>query len=210
MRCIGKKMLLYVAMACSFWAGYHYVAAATANRSAHISLLTPIDKAIPFIPAFVLPYMSLYALFWLPVIASKHITLRDFATIVAATAGMFGVAFTVYAIVPSSYPRPEVVREISFAHYLVAEALYRFDLPNNTMPSTHAAVVMILLSAAREKFCRLAYAAYTLWGMLILLSTVTVKQHYVADLVAGIILGAAAFALAQRIAHRITSKTPSR
>lgn len=199
MRCIGKKMLLYAAMAMLFWIGYRYVATVTAARSGETSFLTPIDEAIPLIPEFVFPYMSLYAFFWLPVIVGRNITLRDFATIIAATAGTFAVAFTVYAIIPSSYPRPAISPDASFVHYVLAEMLYGHDLPNNTLPSTHAAVVTILLIATRKKFGRCMYAAYALWGASILLSTLTVKQHYLTDIVSGIILGAVAYTIARRI-----------
>ncbi|MDO8585356.1 MAG: phosphatase PAP2 family protein [bacterium] len=199
MRRIGTKMLLYSAMAILFFLGYRYVAEVTAVRSVETSFLTPIDGMIPFIPEFVFPYMSLYALFWLPVIVSRNITLRDFATIIVATAGMFAVAFTVYAIIPSRYPRPEVCPDTSFVYYILAKALYAYDLPNNTLPSTHAAVVAILLSAARKKFGRRTYAVYALWGASILLSTVTVKQHFVVDLVSGIVLGVVMYAVARRI-----------
>lgn len=199
MRYVTKKTLLYVLMAPLFWAGYHAIAAATVARSGAMSFLTPIDEAIPLIPEFVFPYMSLYVFFWLPVIVSRNITLRDFATIIAATAGMFTVAFAVYAIVPSSYPRPTISPDASFVYYVLTEALYRFDLPNNTLPSTHAAVVTILLAATRRKFGRRTYAIYALWGVSILVSTVTVKQHYIVDLVSGVILGAVAYYLARRI-----------
>lgn len=199
MRHITKKALLYVVMACSFWTGYHFIAAATVERGGATSFLTPIDEAIPLIPEFVFPYMSLYVFFWLPVIVGRNITLRDFTTIIVATAGMFAMAFTVYAIVPSSYPRPMISPDASFVYYVLAEALYRFDLPNNTLPSTHAAVVTILLAATRRKFGRRTYAIYALWGVSILVSTVTVKQHYIADLISGIILGAVAYSIARRI-----------
>ena len=203
MRCIGKKMLLYVAMAMLFFGGYRYIAEITAARSGATSFLTPIDEAIPLYPWFVFPYMSLYVFFWLPVIVSRNITLRDFWTIAGATAGTFAVAFTVYAIVPSSYPRPTISPDTSFVYYVLAEALYRFDLPNNTLPSTHAAVVTILLAATRRKFGRRTYAIYALWGVSILISTVIVKQHYLVDLVSGIILGAVAFTVTRRIVGNI-------
>ncbi|GEM_PF-6640002 len=204
MRRIGKKMLLYIGMAIFFFLGYHYVAEVTAARSGETSFLTPIDGMIPFIPEFVFPYMSLYALFWLPVIVGRNITLRDFATIIVATAIMFTTAFTIYAIIPSRYPRPEISPDTSFVYYVLANALYAYDLPNNTLPSTHAGVVAILLAATWKKFGRRTYAVYALWGASILLSTVTVKQHYIVDLLSGIVLGIAAFAIARRIVRQKT------
>ena len=202
MRHIGAKLLLYATMAMLFFWGYRMVAEMTATRSGEVSFLTPIDEAIPFVPEFVFPYMSLYALFWLPVIVSRNISLRDFFGIIVATGGMFAVAFTVYLVVPSRYPRPDVSPDASFVYYVLAKALYAYDLPNNTLPSTHAAVVAILLSATRKKFGRRTYAIYALWGTSILLSTVTVKQHYIVDLVSGIILGIASFAIARRLVCR--------
>lgn len=199
MRHVTKKALLYVAMAMLFWAGYHYIAAATVERSKETSFLTPVDGLIPFSAWFVFPYMSLYVLYWLPVIASKNISLRDFTVIAGATALAFAIAFGVYAAIPSSYPRPNVDPEMSFAHYVLAKVLYALDLPNNTLPSTHAAVVAVLLTGTRRKFGRRTYAMYALWGISILASTVTIKQHYIADAIAGAAVGVMAFFIVRRV-----------
>lgn len=208
MRHVAKKALLYVAMACSFWAGYQYIAAATAERSGGTSFLTPIDELIPFSAWFVFPYMSLYMLYWLPVIASKNISLRDFAVIAGGTALAFGIAFGVYAAIPSNYPRPSVDPDASPAHYVLAKMLYALDLPNNTLPSTHAAVVAVLLVGTWKKFGRRTYAVYALWGVSILASTVTIKQHYIADIAdiaAGVTVGLLAFFFARRVSRLFTT-----
>lgn len=201
MRRITKKLLLYVAMALLFWVGYQYIAATTLARSHETSFLTPIDKAIPFSAWFIFPYMSLYVLYWLPIIASKNISLRDFGTIAGAMLLAFAIAFSVYTVIPSSYPRPSIDPTISFAHYVLAKVLYAIDLPNNTLPSTHAAVVAILLAGAWKKFGRRAYAIYMFWGASILASTVTIKQHYFADVIAGLVVGLVAFFIARRISR---------
>lgn len=198
---VTKKALLYAMMACSFWAGYQYIAAATAERSRGTSFLTPIDELIPFSAWFVFPYMSLYVLYWLPIIASRNVTLRDFGTIAGATALAFAIAFGVYAAIPSSYPRPSVDPNASLAHYVLAKVLYALDLPNNTLPSTHAAVVAVLLAGTWKKFGRRTYAVYALWGVSILASTVTIKQHYIADIVAGVTVGLLAFFVARRASY---------
>lgn len=205
MRHIGKKALLYVAMALLFWAGYRSIALATAERSLGTSFLTSFDEAIPLSAWFVFPYMSLYVFYWLPVIASKHVSLRDFATIAGASALAFAISFGVYATVPSSYPRPAVDPGLSFAHYVLANILYPMDLPNNTLPSTHAAVVVILLVATWKKFERRTYAMYALWGASILVSTVTIKQHYITDIIAGAAVGGIAFIVARRISRRLAT-----
>ncbi len=137
------------------------------------NFMTPLDKAIPFMPEFVWIYQSL-----LPVIAvtmvllvkSKRLFFNTFWACLAATfiIHVFWISF------PSFYPRPELIPEG------ISEALVQFsydiDNSSNTFPSGHV-------------LSRL----YLLWAIGVSLSTLAIKMHYVVDIVGGIAVASFCF-----------------
>ena len=79
--------------------------------------------------------------------------------------------------------------------------VYIGDNPFNDFPSLHTALSTILALHWRRLDARLGTLA-TIWVTLIVLSTVFIKQHYVPDLVAGLLLAfAVSWLFLRRTAH---------
>lgn len=181
-----KKLGIFITGTLAMELFYKIISEVTLQRSYTISLLTPIDTAIPFIPETVVIYVSAY-LFWLVPIISKNIAVKCFWKMILITGAVFFLSSIGHLIVPSAYPRPEISDAMTnWAEFLVKKLVYLVDPPNNTFPSLHVTTATILIIMMRNKMSRLSYAIYCFWGALIMLSTLTMKQHYLLDVLAGL------------------------
>lgn len=186
-----KKALLFLAMFLVISLVYKIVGEVTLERGNLCSFTTELDKAIPFVPQMSVFYLSLYAGFWFVPIVLTEISYKYFSKIVLATLITFFICSIIYLIIPSTYNNRAVILDGNFlATTLVRDYIYKYDLPNNTLPSTHAALATILLLATARKFNFYFFLRYLLWGLAIIASTLLIKQHHAVDVVAGIITGA--------------------
>ncbi len=191
MNATAKKALLFLAMFLSITLIYGVVGEITLERGNARSFTTELDKAIPFVPQMAMFYISLYAGFWMVPIILNEISYTYFFKIVLATFIAFFICSIVYLIIPSTYNNRAIITEENFfAATLVRDYIYKYDLPNNTIPSTHAAFTTLLLLATARKFNFYFFLRYLLWGLAIIASTLLIKQHHTLDIVAGIITGA--------------------
>lgn len=186
-----KKFWLFAVMIAGLAASYRLVGELTLARSGGLNLTTRLDEAMPFVPELTIVYMTIYFM-WLPLVFAQGITYAHFKNAVWATFVVFGVLYACYFIMPSSYPRP-VLGSCDCWRHSPLKFLYALDLPNNTFPSSHAAGVAVLLAATKGRFAGLGRFAYVVWGLLILVSTFAIKQHYILDTLVGFAAGWAAW-----------------
>jgi len=158
--------------------------------------MTPLDKAIPFMPEFVWIYQSLLpviALTMVLLVKSKRLFFNTFWACLLATfiIHMFWIAF------PSFYPRPELdPRTLSEAFVQLS---YDIDNSSNTFPSGHVGFSWIMYLGARQSMLARKLPAlsrlYLLWAIGVSLSTLTIKMHYVVDVVGGLAIASFCFYL---------------
>lgn len=146
------------------------------------SLYFPFEKAIPFISYTIYPYMS-SGLFFIYVfflcrtckelsVLSKRIL---FVTMVS------GICFVLFPL-KQSFTRPETAN-------LLFTFLERYDTPFNQAPSLHVSYAFIFWSAVGgSRFKRLLRG----WLFLMVVSTLTVYQHHLIDVVSAFALGCVA------------------
>jgi membrane-associated phospholipid phosphatase len=152
-------------------------------------LVTPLDSAIPVVAETVWLYVSWYPAPLLLLCLERHHFRRG------ATAVLLAFLFCVVGFIalPVSIDRPAIGSSDGLSPRAL-QALYALDPPVNLFPSFHAAVAAVM-AAARSWFTRLQ-GPLALWMSAICLSCVTTKQHYVLDVVAGIVVGLVAYRLA--------------
>lgn len=192
-----KKWIIFLVTLAILAVSYQLTAIYTLSRSMNTSLATPIDRLIPFLPGTVIFYLTIY-FFWLPAVMSKNISMREFARIVAAVSIAFATTLLLNMVIPSAYPRPEISASDSSGRWLVKNFLYDIDLPNNTFPSSHVVVATTLILMMAPKMGKWAFRAYSSWGALITLSTLTVKQHYFFDVLAAMTISVLAVLLVKK------------
>ena len=156
------------------------------------SFLTSIDTLIPFLPGFVWLYHTLIpVILWTSIYLIKQ-RFVFFNTVCALTFSM-AVLTCFHLAFPSFYPRQELVYESGFSMSLwLVDVTRQFDAACNTFPSGHVTFSWIMffcirLSDAAKRDSRIVIL-YLFWAIFISISTLVLKQHYIFDVVSGIIL----------------------
>lgn len=155
----------------------------------------PLDRLLPVTPAWALVYGALYAfLIIVPVFVIQDDEL--IRRTVWAYVLVWSVAYMCFWLYPTVASRPLTVSGDGFAAWGL-RFLYQADAPYNCFPSIHVAHSFVSALACRRVNSRLGALALTC-AALVAISTLFTKQHYVADVIAGILLALAANALLMR------------
>jgi len=159
----------------------------------HIQIFEPsylhlfdFEKAIPFIDSTIWIYMSSYIY-----VALAFILLRkkeNMNHVFYAQMLFLLVAMIFFFIYPTAYPRPTV--EYNGITGSMINFLYSMDTPNNALPSLHIGLTFLAgFGFLKER--RNLFSLFMIWAILISISTFTVKQHYLWDVLAGFVLAIA-------------------
>jgi membrane-associated phospholipid phosphatase len=153
-------------------------------------LFLPGEQHVPFVPAFEYFYLTGY---FLPLLLLfRPPDARGFVRLIHAFALVLAVAYTTYFTFPVYLERP-VFEPDSLATWLIA--LEYKDPSYNHFPSLHVAIGCLIYFASRERLGEVrGPAAAIVAGMCV--STVFIKQHYVADVLFGAALAGGAWMLA--------------
>jgi membrane-associated phospholipid phosphatase len=145
----------------------------------------PLDRRLPLLPAWAIVYGAAYLfLIVLPVLVVRereHVRRMYLAYLVA-----WAVAYVCFLLLPTPAPRPAEVVGQGFAVWGL-RFLYSADPPWNCFPSLHVAhSVVSALSCYRVH--RTLGSAALLCALLVAVSVLLSKQHYVLDVIAGMLL----------------------
>ena len=170
---------------------YLVIAGRAQSGTAHVPEMA-LDRLLPLAPVWALVYGALYAfLIVLPVfvVHQQELIRRT----VRAYLTVWIVAYVIFLLYPTVASRPETVTGTGFAVWGL-RVLYEADPPYNCFPSLHVAHSFVSALACFRVHRTLGIVAMSC-ASLVALSTLFTKQHYVADLVAGILLALAAYAM---------------
>jgi protein-tyrosine phosphatase len=147
------------------------------------------ELQVPFVPALILPYMSIDLFFvWSFLLCEDTIELRAHARRIAAAILVAGAAFLLFPLT-TGYPRPEVN---GWSGWLF-ELLWSFDKPHNLAPSLHVALASLLWPVyARHATPRAHGWARRFvhgWFALVVVSPLFTWQHHLLDVATGAMLG---------------------
>jgi len=172
---------------------YFGIGHAHLTRSTEL-LRTRLDDAIPFWPWTAWCYLPFYAgTFLLAIGGFRHKRLFDrtaVSVVVVMCLGALGHLF-----VGAEYPRPVLYPPYPDLSYSFMAWVQHIDPPGNVFPSLHVAhttMLALLLIRDRPRLGRVALVMATLLA----LSTLTTKQHFIADVLGGYTLAALGRALA--------------
>lgn len=159
-------------------------------------LMTRLDRAIPFVPAFSVPYV-LYFPFLFGTVLYGILVAPQWRAVAIATVIMQVIASCIYFFFQTHVPRPEVRQGGMFE--ALTRYVYAHDRPYNCFPSLHVAHSAGCLYWTAAFFP--AYAVpFAALALAIVLSTMFIKQHAVVDVAGGLALTAAALAVATTLA----------
>jgi membrane-associated phospholipid phosphatase len=150
-----------------------------------MNLRTPLDAALPVVRPLVIPYVSLNPLVYFTLIVFLLFRTKVFQSAALAMITAFFVSYLFYFFLQTEVIRPLLAGSDLFTRMI--QGVYATDNPYNDFPSLHTSI-STLLTIHWFRFDRRAGFVAALWTTLIVASTVLIKQHYVADLVAGLLL----------------------
>ena len=163
-----------------------------------------IDDFIPFCEYFIIPYFL-----WFPYVGAAVLYFglvnrnrQEYYRLIATP----GIGMTLFLLVSFFYPNGHELRPYYFEHENIfvdmVRFLYQIDTPTNVLPSIHVfnsvavAIAVAECESLREN-TRVVRASNVL-AILIICSTVFLKQHTVLDVVTALILNLACFWLIYR------------
>ncbi|WP_147449472.1 phosphatase PAP2 family protein [Actinomadura pelletieri] len=147
-----------------------------------MDLKTPPDEWIPLVTPFVVPYVSAMLLAPLTLAVLLTVNARLARSALIATVLTLLVAYAVYGFAQTYVPRPAIAGDDVFAQLL--RTVYRNDEPYNCFPSLHNALSVIMAVHWVRLSPRIGRCVAA-WCGLIMVSTLFVHQHYVADMAGG-------------------------
>lgn len=162
----------------------------------HADLTLPADAVIPFLPWTITIYVGCF-LFWL-------ILYRLIARLPRQEADRFfcanllgkGISFIVFVLFPTTMSRPEVNGLTVWETFM--RFLYWIDAPDNLFPSLHCMIAWLCWGGIRRnRRVPLPWRiAALLMAVAVCLSTLTIRQHVLMDVVGGILLSELSYWLA--------------
>lgn len=163
------------------------------TRSKHLDFAAPLDGEIPLEPESVWTYMSLFP--FAIRCALKAPRLRDLLAACRELWRIASVTAHFHVHHPSHFPRPKSIdagRELTAVYW---KWLHLLDDANGTWPSGHVAQSVYLALA-------LGNDDDVVWSLLIAASTMSTKQHYLLDVLGGLVLASSPAAVVHgRLMH---------
>ncbi len=172
---------------------YLVIPALTRGRPLHLPEMA-LDRLVPVQPAWAVIYLSYFCFPFvaLLVVRQEELLRRTFlAWLMAWITGY--VCFLVY---PTILPRPAGELGPGFFAWFL-RGVWAADAPRNCLPSLHVASPFVA-AITIWRVHRGTGLAVGVWAALIALSTLFTKQHYVADVIGGMLLAGVASALCLR------------
>jgi membrane-associated phospholipid phosphatase len=164
-----------------------------------IFLRTPLDQAIPVVPVFVIPYISLTPYIAVTMALLLLTRVRLFRSAAVAMIAAWLVSYAFYFFLQSYVARPQLTGSDPFTSLI--RTVYAGDQPYNDFPSLHTSLSTIVAIYWWRVDRRIGIVAGA-WTLLIVASTVLVYQHYLADLAGGLTLAAVACIVSLRLFAR--------
>jgi hypothetical protein len=149
------------------------------------------ERAIPFVPFMILPYMSIDLFFVAaPFICRTDEELRVFSRRVIAAILIAGLCFLLFPL-RFAFPRPHASGLLGG----IFDWFRGMDSPFNLLPSLHAALLLLLVDLYARNLRGVLFFAAMLWFFLIGLSPLLTYQHHVIDIIGGFVLAGYCFYL---------------
>jgi fatty acid desaturase len=149
---------------------------------ATIMPVTPLDRAIPFAVAFIVPYVSFFLLILTPLLVVEDPQeLRDVAFGFGLIVVVSSVAFLLWPTILSAATAKRMT-------------LLAFDTERNACPSLHASLALYCaLCVGRHIQAQFAKYGLWIWTVLVIGSAMLIKRHVAIDIAAGAALGWAVY-----------------
>jgi membrane-associated phospholipid phosphatase len=195
---VANLALLTLAFAAWFALCYGAGSALPAYLPWRAQVALPMDAQIPFWPGAAALYLSIT-----PMLLLAPMVLRDLRALLPLFAALM-LETTVAALFFVSMPIDDtgascVESTLGCALFRIADTI---NLQHNNLPSLHVAFACTLALAYSPRASQLGGALLYVWVLAVALSTLLTHQHYVLDVVAGMLLALVCWRVAGSWARR--------
>jgi hypothetical protein len=181
--CLGYTLWLAAALAGWWVVVYHGADYWTGLRAHRVRVHLDAELAMPFVPAFILAYLSLDLVFLMaPFVLRNRRDLQALALTLAAVTGVAGLGFL---LVPAE---PAYSVDDAGAWSGLFEVSRKMALRYNMVPSLHVALSGACLAAYASQRGGVVRLFLGTWWAAIALSTLLTHQHHLIDVITGLIL----------------------
>lgn len=154
-------------------------------------MFSRLDPYIPFIKEFVIPYLLWFSFIVITLVYLGLTSKYDFLKLCIFMFSGMTICLIIYGLFPNGQNlRPEIAGNDIFSN--LVRLVYSNDTPTNSAPSIHAvnsiAVYLALVNCDKLKDKKAVKLTAFISMLLIIMSTVFIKQHSILDVVYGIIL----------------------
>ena len=150
-----------------------------------IFLRTSLDQALPVVPIFAIPYVSLIPYIGVSLLVFLFVRARVYRSAAITMIIVWFVSYAFYFFLQSYIDRPHITGNDPFSAMI--RSIYASDQPYNDFPSLHTSLSTVIAIHWWRLDRRIGIPA-AIWTALIVASTVLVKQHYLADVAGGLVL----------------------
>lgn len=165
--------------------GLAYSLGAALHGTGRVIAESALDRALPFAPAAVWPYLSFFVLIPLAYLACPRERLAWLMRSMQACALLCGLCFVLW---PTTLDYPPLQGDgLSLGLLRMLDA---GDSSHNCLPSLHGALSTLAIVALLDREQPLRNALLLLWGLVLAISIVMARRHLALDLGCGIVLGA--------------------
>lgn len=161
------------------------------------NFLIPLDRRIPFLPWTIWIYLSDLIFFSL---AALVLTRKDFVLILQTILIAYSISMIGFIFLPGAYPRIDISTIESPFYRWGYGIFHSVDLANNTFPSMHVGLTWIICISLARRFPRYRMFIFG-YSILVTLSVLTTKQHFILDIVGGLVVVFVSFNV-----HRLLSE----
>ena len=154
----------------------------------HYDMTTALDRSIPLIPATITVYLGCY-LFWAInyALGCRQET-REAEHFLCAECFAKLICCACFLLLPTTNIRPEIIGTGFFENAM--RWLYRTDAADNLFPSIHCLTSWFCVIAVRKQVTvpKWYKALSVVMAFAVCISTLTTRQHVLADVIAGVLL----------------------
>jgi membrane-associated phospholipid phosphatase len=185
----GKALAVSTGLSVLFLIVYGGCNWITARRGGVPSVYFQWERAIPFVPFFIPPYMSIDLFFVAaPFLCRTQLELSIFTKRIATAILIAGLCFLLFPL-RFAFSRPHAEGWLG----AVFDWFRGMDAPFNLLPSLHAALMLILVDLYLRHTRGIVRLAIAFWFALIALSPLLTHQHHLIDIASGFVLAALCF-----------------
>jgi len=179
--------------------GYLTINWISSRRTSFFDVSLAWENGIPFIPVFIFGYILVYMSVLLVYLVIRD--MEDWRRVVIAFLLSTSLSYAVFLLFPVKMTMRPDLTGLSGLSAMVTHYYYIIDLPYNCFPSLHVTypTLATLVAWRGHPIWRWIFAAM---AVVVAVSVVLVKQHYVADVLAGFANAGLCFWLTVRLEKR--------